>query len=97
MKSRPGNCPYAPVVLGSGVGVTWGRKFPKGKAAGRNESEPVGSLVTKEGDADPVDVWGRPETWSWITEAVRGISRGSRGGMSRKINSPVLETRCGDG
>lgn len=32
-----------------------------------------------------------------ITEVARIDSRGSRGGMSRKANSPVLETRCGDG
>ena len=29
-------------------------------------------------------------------EAVRGIFRGSRDGMWRKMSSPVLETRCGD-
>ena len=28
--------------------------------------------------------------------AVRGIFRGSRDGMWRKMSSPVLETRCGD-
>ena len=37
--------PTAPVVQGSGVLVTEGRKFPIGKAAGRNASEPVRSLV----------------------------------------------------
>jgi len=25
-KSRPGNCPYASVVLGSGAMATWGRE-----------------------------------------------------------------------
>lgn len=33
---------------------------------------------------------------TWKTEAVNGIFRGSRGGMLRKILSPVLETRYGD-
>jgi len=46
LKSRPGSCPFAPVAQGSGVLVTGGRKFPIGKAAGRNESEPRCSLVT---------------------------------------------------
>ena len=45
LKSCPGNYPYAPVVQGSGVLVTRGRKFPIGKATGRNESELTGSLV----------------------------------------------------
>ena len=44
-KSRPGSCPFTPVVQGSGVLVTEGRKFPIDKAAGRNASEPTGSLV----------------------------------------------------
>jgi hypothetical protein len=48
------------------------------------------------GDADPVDRWGRPQSRTWKTEAVRGIFRGSRGGMLRKISSPVLETRYSD-
>jgi len=30
------------------------------------------------------------------TEAVFGVFRGSRGGMLRKINSPVLEAPCSD-
>jgi len=60
LKSRPGNCPYAPVAQGSGVLATGGREFPIGKAAGRNASEPVRSLVNTVEDADPVDVWGRP-------------------------------------
>ncbi len=46
LKSRTGSYPFAPVVQGSGVLVTRGRKFPIGKAAGRNESEPTRSLVT---------------------------------------------------
>jgi hypothetical protein len=43
-----------------------------------------------------VDRWGRPQSRTWKTEAVRGIFRGSRGGMLRKISSPVLETRYSD-
>jgi hypothetical protein len=45
LKSRPGNYPFAPVAQGSGVLVTGGRKFPIGKAVGRNASEPRCSLV----------------------------------------------------
>ena len=48
-----------PVVQGSGVLATGGREFPIGNAAGRNESEPISSLVKTNEDADPVDVWGR--------------------------------------
>jgi hypothetical protein len=48
------------------------------------------------GDADPVDMWGRPKSRIWKTEAVRRIFRGSRGGMLRKENSAVLETQCSD-
>ena len=40
--------------------ATRGRKFPIGKAAGRNESEPICSPVTTNGDADPVLIWGKP-------------------------------------
>ncbi len=47
LKSRPGNCPYAPVAWGSGVVVTRGRKFPNSKRAGRNASEPRRSLVNE--------------------------------------------------
>jgi len=39
---------------------------------------------------------GRPCSPTWITEAIGEIFRGSRGGMWRKIISPVLETRCSD-
>ena len=60
LKFRLGNCPYAPVVQGSGVLATGGREFPIGKATGRNASEPVCSLVNRFEEADPVDVWGRP-------------------------------------
>jgi len=55
----------------------------------------VASLNFK-GDADPVDRWGRPKSRAWKTEAVRGIFRGSRGGMLWKTNSPVLEARYSD-
>jgi len=34
------------VAQGSGVRATEGREFPIGKIAGRNESEPICSLVT---------------------------------------------------
>jgi hypothetical protein len=54
----------------------------------------VASLNCKE-EADPVDIWGRPKSWTWKTEAVREIFRGSKGGMLRKINRTVLETRYG--
>ena len=60
LKSRPGNYPFAPVAQGSGVLATEGREFPIGKAIGRNESEPIGSLVINIEGADPVDVWSRP-------------------------------------
>jgi len=87
--------PFAPVVQGSGVLATGGRKFPMVKAAGRNASEPICSLVKLIGDADPVDRWGRPLYMGSETETVRVIFRGSRVGMLRKTGSPVLETRCG--
>ena len=54
IKSRERSCPYAFLVPGSGVRVIGGRKFPKGKAAGRNASEPRRSLVTLIGEADPL-------------------------------------------
>ena len=76
--------------------VTRGRKFPIGKAAGRNVSEPGCSLVTQYEDADPVVKWGRPLPRAQITEAARVIFRGRRVGMLWKISSPVLETRYGD-
>jgi hypothetical protein len=64
-KSRPGSCPYTSVAQGSGVLVTGGRKFPIGKAAGRNESEPTRSLVKLKwrcrpcGHKGKADVTGR--------------------------------------
>jgi hypothetical protein len=53
-------CLAIAIVQGSGVLVTGGRKFPIGKAAGRNASEPTSSLVIEIGDADPVIGRGRP-------------------------------------
>ena len=76
--------------------ATRGRKFPIGKAAGRNASEPTGSLVTQYEDADPMVKWGRPPSRTLITETVSVIFRGSRVGMLWKIFNPVLETRYGD-
>lgn len=85
-----------PVVQGSGVLATEGREFPIGKTAGRSESEPISSLVNRT---------KMPTQWTcgegrsladWKTEAFAGIFRGSRGGMSQKMNNPVLETQCGD-
>ena len=54
LKSRERSCPYAFLAPGGGVRVIGGRKFPKGKAAGRNASEPRRSLVTLNGEADPL-------------------------------------------
>ena len=76
--------------------ATRGRKFSIGKAAGRNASEPICSLVNLFGDADPLDTRGRPMSQTLITESVCVIFRGSRDGMLWKIFNPVLETRCGD-
>ncbi len=76
--------------------ATRGRKFPIGKAAGRNASEPIGSLV---------NCLKMPTLWSdgegrsslaLITESASVIFRGSRDGMLRKILKSVLETRYGD-
>ncbi len=58
-KSRPRSCPYTLVAQESGVVVTRGRKFSIGKVAGRNESEPIGSLEKQIREADPVDRRGR--------------------------------------
>jgi len=95
-KSRPRSCPFASVAQESGVLVTEGRKFSIGKAAGRNTSEPIYSLVNLFGDADPLDTRGRPLSQTLTTESVCVIFRGSRDGMLRKILNPVLETRYGD-
>jgi len=68
-----------------------------GKVAGRNASEPRRSLVN---ELEKPTLWSEGEG-RWIraetTEGARIVSRGSRGGMVRKTDSPVLETRCGGG
>jgi len=97
LKSRPRSCPYTLVAQGSGIGVIRGREFPIGKVSGRNESEPTSSLVN---ELEKPTLWSEGEgRWihAEITEVARIISRGSRGGMTRKTDSPVLETRCGGG
>ena len=94
LKSRLGNCPYAPVARGSGAVATRGRKFPNSKRAGRNASEPMSSLVNK---LEEPTLWTEGEgRWmgAGITEVASIDSRGSRGGMRSKIYCPVLETRC---
>ena len=77
--------------------VTRCREFPHSNRAGRNASEPIGSLV---------NVLEKPTLWSegegrWmgteITEGVLIDFRGSKVGMFLKIYCPVLETRCGGG
>ena len=73
--------------------MTRGREFPHSKRAGRNVSEPMSSPVNLIGGADPVDVRGRPLGGAGITEVASIDSRGSRGGMFSKIDSPVLEIR----
>ena len=45
--------------------VTRGCEFPNSKGAGRNVSEPINSLVIINGEADPVDVRGRPLDKRW--------------------------------
>jgi len=76
--------------------VTRGRKFPIGKTAGRNESEPICSLVNC---SKMPTLWSEGEgrcSLALITESARIIFRGSRDGMLWKILNPVLETRYGD-
>ena len=58
-KSRPGSFPFTPVAQGSGVLATRGRKFPIGKAAGRNESEPRSSLVNTNRRCRPSGQMGK--------------------------------------
>jgi hypothetical protein len=77
--------------------VTRGREFPMSKQAGRTASEPMSSLVN---DVEMPTLWSEGEgrcTRTGITEVVRGVSRGSKDGMFRKMHCPVLETRCGGG
>jgi hypothetical protein len=76
------------------VRVTVGCEFLKRECAGRNASEPMGSLVNRFEDADPVDTRGRPR-WRMGYGSVRQVFRGSRGGMCRQINRQVRETRTG--
>ena len=47
-----------------------GREFPNGKMVGRSASEPISSLVTIRGEADPLVKWGRPMS--------QGVDNGSR-------------------
>ena len=97
LKSRERSCPYAFLAPGSGVRVIGCRKFPKGKAAGRNASEPRRSLVTQ---MEKPPLWSEGEgRWmnAGITEVARIDSRGSRGGMLWRIDRAARETRCGSG
>lgn len=71
--------------------ATSGREFSNSKSAGRNESEPTGSLVNQIEEADPVVKRGRPPSGAEITELATRFFRGSRVGMCWKICSPVLE------
>ena len=73
--------------------VTRGREFPHSKAAGRNASEPMSSLVN---EMEMPTLWSEGEgRWTRleITEVGRGLSRGSKDGMLWKMYCPVLETR----
>ena len=77
--------------------VTRGREFPNSKRAGRNASEPTGSLVN---ELEKPTLWSEGEgRWmdAEITEVASIIFRGSRVGMFSQIYCPVLETRCGGG
>lgn len=95
LKSRERSCPYAFLAPGSGVRVIGGRKFPKGKAAGRNASEPRRSLVTR---MEEPTLWSEGEG-RWMSAGrteVAGIdSRGIRGGMLWRIDRAARETRYG--
>ena len=97
LKSRERSCPYAFLAPGSGVRVIGGHKFLKGKAAGRNASEPGRSLVTQ---MEKPTLWSEGEgRWirTGITEVVWIDSRGGRGGMLWRINRAARETRYGCG
>ncbi|KIE18560.1 hypothetical protein DS62_13990 [Smithella sp. SC_K08D17] len=52
---------FTPVVQGSGVLVTRGRKFPIGEAAGRNASEPTSSLVKLKRRCRPSGQMGKAD------------------------------------
>ncbi len=84
-ESRPGNCPFTPVAQGSGAVVTWGRKFPIGKAAGRNADEPTCSLVNKSRRCRPSGrmgkanaCWHRQRKRSARSSGVAGAACGRR-------------------
>jgi hypothetical protein len=73
--------------------VTWGREFPPSKRAGRNASEPIGSLVN---ELEKPTLWSEGEgRWmdAGTTEVAAIDSRGSKDGMYSKTYCPVLETR----
>lgn len=73
--------------------VTRGREFPSSKRAGRNENEPMSSLVNY---VEKPTLWSEGEgRWmdAGITEVASIDSRGSRDGMVSKTYCPVLETR----
>jgi hypothetical protein len=77
--------------------VTRGREFPMSKRAGRNVVEPMSSLVN---EMEKSTLWSKGEgrcTRAGTTEVARGVSRGSKDGMLRKMHCPVLETRYGGG
>ena len=97
LKSRERSCPYTFLAPGSGVRVIGCRKFPKGKAAGRNASEPGRSLVTQ---MEKPTLWSEGEgRWidAGITEVASNDSRGSRGGMLWRKYCAARETRYGGG
>ena len=97
LKSRERSCPYTFLAPGSGVRVIGCRKFPKGKAAGRNASEPRRSLVTQ---MEEPTLWSEGEgRWidAGITEVASTDSRGSRGGMLWRKYCAARETRYGGG
>ena len=96
-KSRERSCPYTFPVPGSSVRVTGGCKFPWGKVAGRSASEPMCSLVNWKEMPIPWSEGEGRRRWDGKTEASDRISRGSRGGMQRKIGSAVREIHYGGG
>ena len=97
LKSRERSRSYVFLAPGSGIRAIRGRKFLKGKAAGRNASEPRRSLVTQ---MEEPTLWPEGEgRWmsAGITEVARIDSRGSRGGMLWRIYRAARETRYGGG
>ena len=70
---------------------------PHSKIAGRNVSEPMGSLVN---ELEKPTLWSKREgRWAGAvkTEVAHVDFRGSKDGMLRKIYCPVLEARFGGG